>query len=126
MATYFLFYAFTKMAVSPLIMVRFSKFKIWLTPNFDADLPDVTVTSCMTSYTHSLGNDVSRACSTWVVLDDVNDVAFRVTSLWMSCQRQVSWLSVSLLLLSTLRLIMSQKDNNFETIFKLGKGFDME
>ncbi len=33
------------MAVSPLIMVRFSKFEIWHTQDFDADLPNVPVTS---------------------------------------------------------------------------------
>ena len=38
-------HGFTKMAVSPLIMVRFSKFKIWHPQGFGADLSDVTVTS---------------------------------------------------------------------------------
>ncbi len=33
---------FTKMAVSRLIMVRFSKFEIWHTLHFDPDLLDVS------------------------------------------------------------------------------------
>ncbi len=40
-----LWHAFTKMAISPLIMVRFSKFKICHAQDFGADLSDVTITS---------------------------------------------------------------------------------
>ncbi len=39
-----MWHAFTKMAVSPLIMVRFAKFKICHAQDFDADLSDVTLT----------------------------------------------------------------------------------
>ena len=35
-------HAFTKLAVSQLIMVRFEKFKIWHAQGSDADLSDVT------------------------------------------------------------------------------------
>ncbi len=38
-------HAFTKLAVSPLIMVRFEKFKIWHAQGSDVDLSDVTITS---------------------------------------------------------------------------------
>ena len=41
---------FTKLAVSRLIMVRFEKFKIWLAQDYDAHLPDVTVTSRATRH----------------------------------------------------------------------------
>ncbi len=40
---------FTKMAISPLIIVRFSKFKIWRAQRFGADQTDVTMTSRVTS-----------------------------------------------------------------------------
>ncbi len=39
---------FTKLAVSPLIMVRFEKFEIWHAQHFDADLWDVTMTTSAT------------------------------------------------------------------------------
>ena len=45
---YSLLHGFTKMAVSPSIMVRLSKFKIWHSPDFNADLSDVPVTSRVT------------------------------------------------------------------------------
>ncbi len=35
-------HAFTKMSVSPLIMVRFSKFEVWHAQHFDPDLQDVS------------------------------------------------------------------------------------
>ncbi len=35
-------HGFTKMAISPLITVRFSKFEIWHALDFDADLADVS------------------------------------------------------------------------------------
>ena len=33
---------FTKLAVSPLILVRFSKFEVWHAQHFDPDLPDIS------------------------------------------------------------------------------------
>ena len=48
-----------------------------------------------------------------------------MTSNWLPLH-VVAWLSVALLLLPTVMLIMSQKDNNFETNFKHKKGFGME
>ncbi len=46
-------HGFTKMTVSPLIMVRFEKFEIWHTQGFDADLYDVTIMSRATCATTS-------------------------------------------------------------------------
>ncbi len=44
---------FTKLAISRLIMVRFSKFKIWHAQSSDANLPDVTMTSRATRWRHA-------------------------------------------------------------------------
>ncbi len=49
---------FTKLAVSPLIMVRFSKFKLWHTQDSDPDLINVTETSrhaCDVIHTRHMG-----------------------------------------------------------------------
>ncbi len=59
------------MAASPLIMVRFSKFKIWHTQDSDADLPDVMMTSRVTC------EMTSRAC-------DVNELGDLVLSHYMT------------------------------------------
>ena len=61
-------HAFTKMAVTPLVIVRFWKFKIWLAQDFGANLCDVTMTSRATRrarWRHARVSDVTLDTSAW-------------------------------------------------------------
>ncbi len=59
-------HSFTKMAVSPLIMVRFSKFKIWHAQHFDADLLRVRniMSDVMCARSRHVRDDVTL-CKVW-------------------------------------------------------------
>ena len=75
-----MWHAFTKMAVSRLIMVRFEKFKIWHAQHFNPDLPDVI----------DVTRDVTRA--RWRhARDDIimATIAFR-GSLWSLVVKQLA------------------------------------
>ncbi len=63
---HFLFYQslllhFTKLAVSPLIMVRFEKFKIWHAQHFDANLLRVRDATCDVPRARDVTRDVINA-----------------------------------------------------------------